>query len=130
MFDATFFKLYGAALIAFLAIDAIWLGIIARPFYAKHLSHVMTDQVQWWAAGLFYLLYIFGIVYFVLQQGDLSSATQVFMRGALLGVLMYATYDLTNQATIKDWSVIVTVVDIIWGGVLTGTVALIASRFA
>lgn len=117
-------KQYFVSLATFLVIDGLWLTLIAKNFYAKHLGYLMTKTPNFLAAGIFYLIYIFGLVVLVLspaiQKGSLSSA---IIMGALFGFCAYATYDLTNLATIKDWPLIVTIVDLIWGAVLSGSVA-------
>jgi len=130
-----FFLTYAVTLVSFVLIDGIWLGLVAKNFYKKHLGFIMTSQVQWWAAIVFYLLFIAGLVIFVLLP-HLQSGTplyKVFLFGALFGLVTYATYDLTNQATLQDWPVIVTTVDLLWGTVLGGLVSslsyFIISRF-
>jgi len=117
-------KQYFVALLTFLMIDGIWLTVVAKDFYAKHLGYLMSKTPNLLAAGIFYLIYIFGVVVLVLspalQKGSLISA---ILTGALFGFCAYATYDLTNLATIKDWPLIVTVVDLIWGTVLSASIA-------
>ena len=113
-------KLYVVTLIAFLAIDMVWLVLVARPFYSKHLGFLMAPNPNWLAAILFYMLFIVGVVVFVILPGlEGGSLTTTLLRAALFGLVTYATYDLTNLATVKDWPVIVTVVDMIWGTVLS-----------
>jgi len=98
--------------------------LIAKNFYAKHLDYLMTKTPNLAAAGIFYLIYIFTMVVLIispaLQKGSLLTA---ILTGALFGLCAYATYDLTNLATIKDWPLIVTVVDLIWGTFVSGAVA-------
>ena len=118
----------------FFAIDMIWLGVLAKDFYQRHLGYLMRPQVNWAAAIIFYLLFIVGIVIFAVKPAlEARSPIQALVYGALFGFFTYATYDLTNLATIRDWPLIVTIVDLIWGTVLCGTVAwvsyLAASRF-
>ncbi len=119
-------KLYAATLIAFFAIDIFWLGLVARGFYRDQLGFILSDQPNWWAAFTFYLLFIAGIVVFViapaLQEASLRKA---MLMGAFFGLVTYATYDLTNHATVKGWPWIVTVVDLCWGAVLTSSVSCI-----
>ena len=99
--------------IPFLVLDALWLGLVAPSFYKANIGHLMTDSPNFVAAGLFYLLYVAGLVVFVTgREGNLKQAA---IRGAFFGLLCYATYDLTNLATLRDWPVLVTVVDLIWG---------------
>ena len=117
-------KQYLVALGTFLLIDGVWLTVVAKNFYAKYLGFLMTKTPNLAAAGIFYLIYIWGMVVLVLgpalQKGSLMSAV---LTGALFGLCGYATYDLTNLATIKDWPLLVTIVDLIWGTVLSGAVA-------
>lgn len=123
-------KLYGVTLVAFFAIDMLWLGVIARGFYRKHLGFLMAPTTNWVAAIIFYLLFILGIVFFVVLPGlEAQSLRVTLLRGALYGLITYATYDLTNLATLKDWPVLLTVVDITWGVVLSTLVSL-AGYFA
>ncbi|MFH1601403.1 MAG: DUF2177 family protein [Candidatus Shapirobacteria bacterium] len=124
-----FIKAYLITLPVFLAIDFVWLTLIAKNFYAKYLGYLMKTNVNFAAAGLFYLLFVVGLVVFsVLPALEKNSWTQALFLGALLGLISYATYDLTNLATIKDWPLIVTIVDIVWGTVLGASVSL-ASYF-
>lgn len=117
---------YGIATVAFFAIDMVWLGLIAKNFYRNKLSHLMSDEVVWPAAIIFYLLYIAGIVYFAinpaLKAGNWHLA---LLNGGLLGGLCYATYDLTNMATLTKWPWEIVVVDILWGIFLTATVSVV-----
>ena len=120
--------------LVFFAIDMLWLGVIAKNFYREKLSFIFTGEVNWLPAVIFYLIYIGGILYFAILPGISSDNWKmVLLNGAVLGFLCYSTYDLTNMATIKQWPLIVVVVDIIWGTVLTGSVAVLsyfaASRF-
>jgi uncharacterized membrane protein len=109
----SFLKKYLYTFIPFLVLDALWLGLVAPSFYKANIGHLMTDTPNFAAAGLFYLLYVAGLVVFVTgREGTLKQAA---LRGAFFGLLCYATYDLTNLATLKDWPVLVTVVDLVWG---------------
>jgi len=124
-----FIKTYLITLPVFLAIDLVWLSLIARKFYAQYLGYLMKTNVNFVAAGIFYLLFVVGLVVFsVLPALEKNSWTQALFLGALLGLVSYATYDLTNLATIKDWPLVVTIVDIVWGTVLGASVSL-ASYF-
>jgi uncharacterized membrane protein len=119
--------IYAVTLPIFFAIDLVWLGVVAKTFYRQHLGHLLSAQVTWWAAILFYLLFIAGIVFFAVRPAlEASSAMRALVYGAFFGLLAYATYDLTNQATMKDWPLIVTVVDLAWGSVLSATVAYLS----
>lgn len=120
-------KLYLATLIAFFAIDMLWLGLIARTFYRKYIGFLMAPNPNWLAAIVFYLLFIVGILVFVVLPGLESGSLQsMLLRAALFGLITYATYDLTNLATVKDWPVIVTVVDLAWGTVLSTAVSYVS----
>jgi len=117
-------KLYLCTLLAFFAIDMIWLGLVARDFYQKHLGFLLRPDPNWTAAIMFYLLFIAGLLIFVIVPSLQSeSIKKVLILGALFGLITYATYDLTNLATVKDWPLIVTVVDLVWGGVLATSVS-------
>ena len=119
-----FSKLYLIALVTFLAIDFVWLAVVARAFYRKHLGFLLADQPNWWAAIAFYLIFVFGIVLFsvapALQAGSISKA---LVLGGFFGLVTYATYDLTNYATVKDWPGIVTFIDLCWGAALSASVS-------
>lgn len=117
--------LYAVATVVFFAIDMLWLGLIAKNFYREKLSFIFTGDINWPAAIIFYLIYIAGILYFaVLPAAKTGMWQTALINGAILGLLCYATYDLTNMATIAKWPLVVVIVDIIWGMVLTGGVAL------
>jgi len=108
----------------FFIVDLVWLGVVAKSFYQKHLGYLMRPQVNWTAAILFYLLFIIGIVIFAVKPAlEAQSALRALAYGALFGFFTYATYDLTNLATVKDWPAIVTAIDLVWGTVLCGAVA-------
>jgi len=122
---AYYLKLYFATLIAFFAIDLVWLGLVARSFYRKHLGFLMAPSPNWTAAIIFYLLFVLGILVFVVLPGlEANSLRTTLLRAALFGLICYATYDLTNLATVKDWPLLVTVVDLAWGTVLSVVVSL------
>jgi len=119
---------YVAVLAGILVLDAVWLGLVARQFYADQLGSLIAPQVQWWAAGLFYLLFAGGVVFFaVAPHGAAAPPGRAFGRGAFFGLVAYATYDLTSQAMIRDWPLLVTVVDLGWGAALTGAVSAIGA---
>ena len=129
-----FTKLYLIALPVFFLIDMIWLGVVAKNFYAKQIGFLLRPDVNWIAAILFYLLFIVGLVLFVVMPAlEQKSLSHVILFGALFGLISYATYDLTNLATVKNWPMLVTVVDLCWGATLASTVStitfLIARKF-
>ena len=119
-------KAYGATLIVFIGLDFLWLGIVARSFYASQLGGLMRDSINFAAAGGFYLAYVAGIVFFAvapaLAEGSWARAA---VNGALLGLLAYGTYDMTNIATLKDWPVTMSMVDMVWGGLITSASAVV-----
>lgn len=120
-------KLYFITLIAFLGIDSLWLGLVAPSFYKSQIGFIMAENPNFLAAGLFYLLFIFGMVIFIVEPGVREQTLmQAVARGALFGLVTYATYDLTNLATLQGWPILVTVVDLIWGTVLSAAVTLVS----
>jgi uncharacterized membrane protein len=119
-----YLKLYLLTIPVFFAIDMVWLGFVARPFYVKHLGYILSPQVNWTAAMAFYLMYIVGIIFFAVRPAlDAESLQRAILLGAFFGFITYATYDLTNLATLKDWPLTVVIVDIAWGTVLCALVA-------
>lgn len=115
--------LYLATVPAFFLIDMLWLGIVAKGFYQSQLAHLM-GPINWPAAVIFYLVYIVGIIFFAVAPAlDAQSLQKALLMGALFGFFTYATYDLTNLATLKDWPLTVVIVDIVWGIVLSASVA-------
>jgi uncharacterized membrane protein len=120
--------MYFLTLAIFFLIDMIWLGVVAKGFYRRHLGSMISPKVNWPAAILFYLLFIVGLLVFVIRPaltaGELLKA---LFFGALFGLISYATYDLSNLATLRDWPIVVTVVDLIWGSVLGGTVSFVSA---
>jgi len=120
-------KQYLVTLISFLVIDGIWLTVVAKNFYAKHLGFLMAKNPNLIAALIFYLIYILALVVLVLSPALQKNSLQTaIIYGALFGLCCYATYDLTNLATIANWPLIVTIVDLIWGTVLSASVAAIS----
>ena len=120
-------KQFFVALGSFLVVDGLWLTLIAKNFYAKHLGYLMSKTPNLLAAGLFYLIYIFAMVVLVVTPGlEKGSFWSTVLSGALFGLCCYATYDLTNLATVQGWHLIVTIVDLIWGTVLSATIAAIS----
>jgi uncharacterized membrane protein len=120
-------KQYFVSLFIFLLIDGAWLTLIAKSFYSKHLAYLMAKTPNLLAALIFYLIYVLGLVVLVispaLQKNSLITAISL---GALFGLCAYAAYDLTNLATIKDWPLVVTIVDLIWGTFLSASVAALS----
>ena len=118
-------KAYALTLVVFFGLDFLWLGFVARSFYASQLGALMRENINYLASGGFYLAYVAGIVFFAvvpaMAEGSWGRAA---MNGALLGLLAYGTYDMTNIATLKNWPVTMSIVDMGWGGVLTGVSAV------
>lgn len=112
--------------IAFFIIDMAWLGFIAKGLYARYLGGFLSDQINWTAAIVFYLLFIVGIFLFVIFPAlEKQSWQHALLYGALFGFFTYATYDLTNLATLKNWPLTIVVIDLIWGMILTSSVSTI-----
>jgi len=121
-----FIKLYAIALPVFFAIDMIWLGLVAKNFYKSQIGFLMKPDINWTAAIIFYLLFIVGLVLFVIMPAvEKGSWMYALLFGALFGLITYATYDLTNLATLKDWPILVTIVDLAWGATLGALVSVI-----
>lgn len=120
----SFFKTYLFTLIPFLILDALWLGLVAPAFYKSQIGHLMAANPNLPAAAIFYLLYVAGMVVFV--TGREGTLRQTAARGAFFGLLCYATYDLTNLATLQGWPVLVTVVDLVWGTFVSSITSLAA----
>lgn len=110
--------------VVFFAIDLTWLGVIAKNLYRKYLVGFLSDTVNWTAAFIFYALFIVGIFIFsILPAVEKNSFSHAVIMGGLFGFFTYATYDLTNLATLKNWPLTIVYIDIIWGTILTGLVA-------
>jgi uncharacterized membrane protein len=119
-----YLKLYALTVPIFFIIDIIWLGVVAREFYRHRLGFILSPQVNWTAAVIFYLVYIVGILFFAVRPAvNANSLVQAAVLGGLFGFFTYATYDLTNFATIKQWPLAVVIVDILWGVCLCTLVA-------
>jgi uncharacterized membrane protein len=117
---------YFIALLSFFALDMVWLGVISKNYYKQKLGFILSDNPNWVAAIIFYLIFIGGILFFAVNPSLKESRWQTaILNGALLGALCYATYDLTNMATIAKWPIEIVIIDIIWGMVLTGSVSVI-----
>ncbi len=117
-------KLYLIAVPLFFAIDMLWLGLIAKSFYFNQIGALMKTDTNWTAAIIFYLLFIAGLVLFVIAPAvEKNSWTHALVFGALFGFIAYATYDLTNLATLKGWPLMVSLVDMAWGAVLAASVS-------
>lgn len=121
-----FLKLFIIALSVFFVIDMVWLVLVAKKFYQEQIGFLMKPEINWLAAIVFYFLFIIGLVIFVISPAvEKHSWMHALVFGALFGLITYATYDLTNLATLKDWPLLVTVVDLIWGTVLASSISVI-----
>lgn len=110
-----FLKLYLMTLVIFFLVDIVWLGVISKKLYKEYLGHLM-GPVNWPAALIFYAMFIAGLVFFVINPAiEKQSLFYAVSVGAFFGLITYGTYDLTNLATLKDWPVTITIIDLIWG---------------
>jgi uncharacterized membrane protein len=126
-----FLKLFFIALPVLFAIDIVWLVFIARKFYATQLGALLKPDVNWLAAIIFYLIFIAGLVSFVISPAlEKQSLIHALLYGAFFGLVAYATYDLTNLATMKDFPLLVTIVDLAWGMFLSAAVSAITYLLA
>lgn len=119
---------YGLTTVVFLALDAIWLSTMVGAFYRPRMAGLLLDRPRIDAALVFYALYIAGVIVFaVLPSLDAGGWKRALALGAMLGLVAYGTYDLTNLATLRGWSVSVTALDLVWGAFVTGVAAAVAS---
>jgi len=117
-------KLYGLTALVFFAIDLVWLGVVAAGFYQRHLGHLLRPDVLWAPALVFYLLYVAGALVFAVLPGlEAGALTRTLALGAFFGLVAYATFDLTCMALLRDFPIVVVVVDLAWGMVLTTLVS-------
>lgn len=116
---------YGAAIVAFLVIDGIWLGVVAKNFYADNLGDLLRKDFLLLPGVIFYLVFTAGLVFLAVRPGQPDiSLSNVALHGAVVGLLAYGTYDLTNLSTLRGWPPILSIVDMAWGTVLSTSVAL------
>jgi uncharacterized membrane protein len=119
--------LYAATTAVFFLIDLVWLGVVARGFYREQLGSLMADEIRWPVAIGFYLVWIVGLLVFAVLPALADGAwLRALLLGAAFGFFTYLTYDLTNAATLRDWPMTLTVVDVVWGTVLGGAVATVS----
>jgi uncharacterized membrane protein len=115
---------YALTFVVFFIVDMAWLGFIAKDLYKKYLGDFLSEQVNWTAAVVFYLLFIVGVFIFAIMPSvEKNSVVSAVTLGALFGFFTYATYDLTNLATLKGWPITIVFIDILWGSVLTAIVS-------
>lgn len=125
--DIIFVKLYITSLLIILVIDLIWLGVIARNFYKEQMRGLLKEKTFWPPALVYYLLYPFGLTYFVTGPAISSNSLMLaIVSGAILGFLCNATYNLTNWATLKKWPTLLVAVDLSWGVILSITVSVLS----
>lgn len=128
---AFYFKLFALTIPVFFLIDMIWLGSLAKKFYGNNIGHLLSEKVNWKAALVFYFIYIIGILFYsVIPSLEDGNWQKALLLGSTFGFFTYATYDLTNLATLKNWSVKVVLVDIVWGMILCGSVAAASFQIA
>ena len=118
---------YISAAVSFGVLDAIWLRWAGPNFYRPAIGELLADSFRGGPAFAFYIVYLAGIVWFAVRPGLAGPPAAGLLNGALLGFLCYATYDITNQATMKVWPIHITIVDIVWGAFATGTAAFVAT---
>lgn len=120
---------YAVTAIVMIAIDLIWLGVIAKPLYQRGIGHLMMEQVNLWVAVLFYTLYAVGLMIFaVVPHESVAGFGKTALAAALFGFFAYATYDLTNLATLKNWPIGLSVLDVAWGTAISA-VSAVAGKF-
>lgn len=118
---------YFVSLVIFLVIDMVWLSVIAKSLYSKYLGYLMATKVNFVAALLFYMLFIVGLLVFVINPALIKESWKsALFLGMFFGLVCYATYDLTNLATVKDWPKLITAIDLVWGSTVTGITALLS----
>jgi uncharacterized membrane protein len=126
-----FLKLYVVAFCLFLGIDFLWLGLIAKGIYRHELGFLLAQQFKMLPAFIFYFLYIAGLVFFCIQPAlEKHSCLMALAHGAFFGLIAYATYDLTNLATLNNWPIKIVFIDLIWGVVITSGVCFITAFLA
>jgi uncharacterized membrane protein len=124
-------KLFAITLPVFFAIDMLWLGVLAQDLYQQQIGGLMRADPNWWAAILFYLIFIAGMVFFVIAPArEKGSWCYAMFAGAAFGFVTYATFDLTALALLKDWPLLITLVDLVWGTVLSASVSTITFAIA
>lgn len=126
-----YFIIYMITLAVFFIVDMVWLGLIAKNLYRDQIGFIMKDSPNWIAAIIFYLIFVLGLVFFVIDPALMSeSIVEALLRGMFFGFICYATYDLTNLATLENWPVKITIIDLIWGTSLGGLVSMISFYFS
>ena len=118
---------YICTIIFMFVIDLIWLSQIAQPLYQTGIGHLMAVEPKLGFAAIFYLVFIFGLLWFALRpNAQTKGLKNTFIAGAMFGFFVYASYDLTNLALLKDWPLKLSIIDITWGTLLSGSCAAVA----
>lgn len=118
---------YLVTLIVFLILDSIWLGLIAPKLYKRYIGHLMAKRPNFLAAGIFYILFVAGLMVFVLAPAlSVGSVSYAALFGALYGFFTYVTFDITSQAIFKNWPTAITLIDITWGSLLSFGVSIVS----
>ncbi|WP_158935353.1 DUF2177 family protein [Burkholderia sp. S171] len=118
---------FAVTAVVFLILDAIWLGVISRNLYQREIGELLLPKPNFVAAAAFYVIYIVGLVYFCVVPGVIGqSAVRGLVNGAVFGIVAYATYDLTNLATLKGWSTTLVFIDVAWGAVASAIASAVA----
>ena len=111
---------YGATALIMVVLDALWISLVAKTLYQQGIGHLMAENPRLIVAALFYAVFVVGLVIFVVAPGGQTSSWQsTVLRGALFGFFTYATYDLTNLSTLKDWPIGMSLIDIAWGATVS-----------
>lgn len=123
----TWLKHFIVTLIVFFTIDIVWLAFVAKKIYKEQLGFIMSDKPNVLAALAFYLIFIVGLLFFVINPAiEKESFMSALLVGMLFGFVTYSTYDLTNLATLANWPLKITIIDLIWGTSLGGLVSSIS----
>jgi uncharacterized membrane protein len=126
-----FATIYGASAVIFIALDFAWLSIMGPTFYRRTLGDIALPTFKLAPAALFYAIYVFGIVFLAVMPAIETGKWQTAaLRGIVFGLCAYATYDLTNHATLRNWTAALSAVDIAWGTTLTATTAVLGYLIA
>lgn len=125
-----FFHFWSISLVLILILDSIWFSLTIEKLYKPYLGHIISGKFNYYVAAAFYLIYSLGLSYLILAQGLDANHTgfKILCNGFVLGFIAYAAYDLTNQATIENWPVLIGIIDILWGGVVTALVSSISYK--
>ncbi|MBI3504365.1 MAG: DUF2177 family protein [Proteobacteria bacterium] len=127
----SYLKVFAATGATMFALDLVWLGVVAKDLYARHMGSLLRPDVQWVPALIFYALYVAAIVVFVVMPAvERRSFARVLALGAFFGLAAYATYDLTSLALIRDFPLVIVLVDLAWGMVLTTVAASVGYAVA